>query len=134
MPEALTAAVPADPLRTPLRLEGAAARLLLAATATSSSSSSSASPSAVAIGGGDASVGAGSSGGSSGGGGPAVMKVNQVDAAVLDGELLDLLRLQLGGILAPPFFPPGFMDRCVGLMAKGQQQEAGRDAVRALRA
>lgn len=40
-----------------------------------------------------------------------VRKVNQVDAHVLDTELLDLLRMQLGVILSPPFFPPGFMDR-----------------------
>lgn len=39
------------------------------------------------------------------------MKVNQVDAHVLDTELLDLLRIQLGTILAPPFFPPGYMDK-----------------------
>lgn len=49
-----------------------------------------------------------------------VMRVNQVDVSVLDGELLDLLRIQLAGILVPPFFPPGAMDRCVRRMIGGE--------------
>jgi hypothetical protein len=37
------------------------------------------------------------------------MKVNQLDAHVLDQELLDLLRIQLHQALS--FFPTGFADR-----------------------
>lgn len=83
--------MPADPLRTPLDLRRAAWALQQAAASASNSSGS----------GDSSSTGSG------------VMRVNQVDASVLDGELLDLLRIQLAGILAPPFFPPGVMDRCV---------------------
>jgi hypothetical protein len=83
--------VPADPLRTPLDLRRAA-WALQQATAT-------------------ASAGHAAAAAAGGPGGSGVMRVNQVDASVLDGELLDLLRIQLAGILAPPFFPPGVMDR-----------------------
>ena len=83
--------MPADPLRTPLDLRRAAWALQQQAAA----------------------VAAGTAGGPSTSQGSGVMRVNQVDASVLDGELLDLLRIQLAGILAPPFFPPGVMDRCV---------------------
>ncbi len=78
--------VPADPLRTPLDLRRAAWALqqAKASAATAAASHNE---------------------------GSGVMRVNQVDASVLDGELLDLLRIQLAGILAPPFFPPGVMDR-----------------------
>ncbi|TFJ86225.1 hypothetical protein NSK_002433 [Nannochloropsis salina CCMP1776] len=40
-----------------------------------------------------------------------VMKVNQVDARVLDTELLDLLQIQLCSMFAPPFFAPGVVDK-----------------------
>lgn len=86
--------MPSDPLRTPLDLRRATWALQQAAASAAAGGQSAAD--------GDAGTNRSS-----------VMRVNQVDASVLDGELLDLLRIQLAGILVPPFFPPGVMDRCV---------------------
>ena len=97
LPENATV-VPLDPLRAPVELQRYYPSAIAAASAAASSSSL-------------LRLIPGTSGAAGAMSGSGVMKVNQMDAQVLDTELLDLLRIQLGTILAPPFFPPGFMDK-----------------------
>ncbi len=103
--------VPADPLRVLVDLQQHMPAGGVAPTASWSSSRGLLPVRGRGIGRGAAAGAGSSSAGARGESGSGVMKVNQVDAHVLDSELLDLLRIQLGIILAPPFFPPGSMDR-----------------------